>query len=96
MDRVERYRGIVRRLIEEYASYKPSHGRIDTEAIIHVLMTVLYALKHNLRAEFGETSVTSPGTPLWNSASSTPFLPTPGSKFQRRQSVLDADRTFVA
>jgi hypothetical protein len=34
MDRVERYRGIVRRLIEEYASYKPSHGQIDTEAIV--------------------------------------------------------------
>jgi hypothetical protein len=34
MDRVERYREIVRRVIEEYASYKPSHGRIDTEAIV--------------------------------------------------------------
>ena len=34
MDRVERYREIVRRLIEEYASYKPSHGQIDTEAIV--------------------------------------------------------------
>jgi XisI protein len=34
MDRVEQYRGIVRRLIEEYASYKPSHGQIDTEAIV--------------------------------------------------------------
>jgi hypothetical protein len=34
MDRVERYREIVRRLIEEYASYKPSHGQIETEAIV--------------------------------------------------------------
>ena len=34
MDRVEQYRRIVRRLIEEYASYKPSHGQIDTEAIV--------------------------------------------------------------
>jgi hypothetical protein len=34
MDRIEQYRLIVRRLIEEYASYKPSHGQIDTEAII--------------------------------------------------------------
>jgi hypothetical protein len=34
MDRVERYRQIVRRLIEEYASYKPSHGRIETEAVM--------------------------------------------------------------
>jgi hypothetical protein len=34
MDRIERYREIVRRLIEEYASYKPSHGQIETEAIV--------------------------------------------------------------
>ncbi|MGH7202595.1 MAG: XisI protein [Planctomycetaceae bacterium] len=33
MDRVERYRGIVRRLIEEYARYKPSHGQIESECI---------------------------------------------------------------
>lgn len=34
MDRVERYRQIVRRLIEEYARYKPSHGQIETEAVV--------------------------------------------------------------
>jgi hypothetical protein len=34
MDRVEQYRVIVQRLIEEYASYKPSHGEIETEAIV--------------------------------------------------------------
>jgi hypothetical protein len=34
MDRVERYREILRNLIEEYASYKPYHGQIDTEAVI--------------------------------------------------------------
>src|SRR6202035_3331512 len=34
MDRLERYRQIVRRVIEEYASYKPSNGQIDTEAIV--------------------------------------------------------------
>jgi hypothetical protein len=34
MDRAERYRVIVRRLIEEYARYPPSHGRIETEAIV--------------------------------------------------------------
>jgi hypothetical protein len=33
MDRVERYRDIVRRIVNEYASFKPSNGRIDTEAI---------------------------------------------------------------
>jgi hypothetical protein len=34
MDKLDRYREIVRRVIEEYASYKPSHGEIETEAII--------------------------------------------------------------
>lgn len=34
MDRVERYRGIVRRVIDEYAQGKPSHGQIETEAIV--------------------------------------------------------------
>ena len=34
MDRVERYREIVRRLVEEYAGYKPSHGQIESEAVI--------------------------------------------------------------
>jgi hypothetical protein len=39
MDRLEtntadRYREIVRRIVEEYASYKPSHGQIETEAIV--------------------------------------------------------------
>jgi hypothetical protein len=34
MDRLARYREIVRNLVEEYARYKPSHGRIDTEAVV--------------------------------------------------------------
>src|SRR5688572_7454350 len=34
MDTVDRYRACVRRLIEEYASYKPSHGQIETEVIV--------------------------------------------------------------
>jgi hypothetical protein len=34
MDRVDQYRLIVRRLIEEYARYKPSHGQIESEAIV--------------------------------------------------------------
>ena len=34
MDRVDRYRTIVRRLIGEYASHKPSHGQIETEAVV--------------------------------------------------------------
>jgi hypothetical protein len=34
MDSVEQYREIVRRLINDYASYKPSHGKIHTEAIV--------------------------------------------------------------
>ena len=34
MHKLERYRRIVTRLIEDYASYKPSHGQIETEAIV--------------------------------------------------------------
>jgi hypothetical protein len=34
MDKLERYRAIVRAVIEEYARYKPSHGEIETEAIV--------------------------------------------------------------
>ena len=33
MDKLNRYRDIVCRLIEEYASYKPANGQIETEAI---------------------------------------------------------------
>jgi uncharacterized iron-regulated membrane protein len=34
MDKLTHYREIVRKVINEYASYKPSHGRIETEAIV--------------------------------------------------------------
>jgi hypothetical protein len=34
MDKLERYREIIRRLIAEYASYKPANGQIETEAIV--------------------------------------------------------------
>jgi hypothetical protein len=34
MDNLSRYQEIVQSLILEYASYKPSHGEIETEAII--------------------------------------------------------------
>jgi XisI protein len=34
MDRVEQYRQIVSRVIEEYASWRPSHGQISSEAIV--------------------------------------------------------------
>lgn len=34
MDRVAEYRERVRRLVEEYARYRPSHGEIDTETVI--------------------------------------------------------------
>lgn len=34
MDTVNSYRAIVRNLILEYASHKPSHGQINTEAIL--------------------------------------------------------------
>ncbi|MEA5593430.1 XisI protein [Rivularia sp. UHCC 0363] len=35
MDTLERYRQIVSDLIYDYAKYKPSHGEIETEAIIN-------------------------------------------------------------
>jgi hypothetical protein len=34
MDQLDRYRGIVRRLIEDYAGTKPAYGDIRTEAVI--------------------------------------------------------------
>ena len=34
MDRAERYRGIVIRVIEEYARHRPSHGQIEAEAVV--------------------------------------------------------------
>jgi hypothetical protein len=34
MYRIERYRSIVRKVIEDYASCKPSNGEIETEAIV--------------------------------------------------------------
>ncbi|BAZ08235.1 fdxN element excision controlling factor protein [Calothrix sp. NIES-4071] len=37
MDTLERYRSYVSQLINEYAKYKPSHGQIETEAIIDTL-----------------------------------------------------------
>jgi hypothetical protein len=34
MGQLERYRAIVRRLIEDYASYQPAYGDIRTEAVV--------------------------------------------------------------
>ena len=34
MNQLDRYREIVRHLIEEYASYKPAYGDIRTEAVV--------------------------------------------------------------
>jgi len=34
MEKLQRYREIVCGIIREYASYKPSHGQIETEAIM--------------------------------------------------------------
>lgn len=34
MEKIDRYRQIVRRIIEEYASYRPANGQIDSEAIV--------------------------------------------------------------
>ncbi|MGK7925243.1 MAG: element excision factor XisI family protein [Spirulina sp.] len=34
MDTLERYRELVRNIILKYSQYKPSHGEIESEAII--------------------------------------------------------------
>ncbi len=34
MDKLDRYREIVRHIIEDYAQYKPIHGEIEIETII--------------------------------------------------------------
>jgi hypothetical protein len=34
MDKLDRYREIVKRVVEEYASHKPSHGQIDSYPVI--------------------------------------------------------------
>jgi len=56
----------------------------DTEATVRVLIAVLYAVKHNLRAEFSSTAVTAPGTPvaLLRSGAQTPKMPTNLSQLQ--------------
>jgi hypothetical protein len=33
-DQLEHYREVLSRIVEDYASHKPSHGEIDTEAIV--------------------------------------------------------------
>lgn len=69
---------------------RSENERRDTEAVVRVLVSVLYAIKHNLRAEFSDNSVTGPDTPLYMSVSSS-FMPTPSAKLSRRASVLDAE-----
>ncbi len=34
MDKLQKYREIVRRVIQEYAHHKPANGQIETEAVI--------------------------------------------------------------
>ena len=34
MDSIAHYKNIIQNLIHQYASYKPSHGNINTEAVI--------------------------------------------------------------
>src|SRR5437763_2430286 len=34
MDRIEEYRQILRRVVAQYASFKPAYGDIETEAIV--------------------------------------------------------------
>ena len=56
MDRVERYREAVQRVIREYASYRASHGQIETEAIIdreHDHYEVMHVGWHGARRVHG-------------------------------------------
>ena len=56
MDRIERYRDIVSRIIKEYASYKPSHGEVETEAVIdreHDHYEVMHVGWHGARRVHG-------------------------------------------
>jgi len=59
--------------------------RADTEAVIRVLIAILYAVKHNLRSEFTNNTVTMPGTPLRMESSG---YATPK---HRSQSLMDSD-----
>jgi hypothetical protein len=34
MEKLERYRDIVQRIVRDYASCKPSHGQIESEAVL--------------------------------------------------------------
>jgi hypothetical protein len=34
MDRLERYRRIIREVLAEYARYKPANGEIETELVV--------------------------------------------------------------
>jgi len=36
MDKIEHYREIIKKVIYDYAQYKPANGQIDTEVIIDV------------------------------------------------------------
>jgi ion channel-forming bestrophin family protein len=64
--------------------------RVDTEAVVRVLIAMLYAVKHNLRSEYSTTSVTGPTTPLYFGTFTTPGTPTAAGR-QRKQSLIDAE-----
>jgi hypothetical protein len=58
MDRLNQYREIVRRLVEEYASQKPSLGEVDSYALIdperdhYVAMQVGWVNRHRVHGAF--------------------------------------------
>lgn len=58
MDRLNRYREIVRRLVEEYAGQKPSLGEVDSYAMIdpehdhYVAMQVGWVNRHRVHGAF--------------------------------------------
>jgi hypothetical protein len=48
MNKLIVYRQAVRKIIEEYASYNPSHGQIETEAALRQLQSVKSPLENML------------------------------------------------
>jgi hypothetical protein len=56
MDQLEKYRAIIKHILNEYAKYKPSHGEIETEAIFDVEKDhyeVVYVGWHNKKRIHG-------------------------------------------
>jgi hypothetical protein len=34
MDRLDKYRGVIKKILREYAQYRPSHGEVEVEVVV--------------------------------------------------------------